>query len=740
MSRSSSRPLLALVVAMAALGGLPQPVLGHADLVGATPAPNSSVAVAPERLVLTFSEPVDATTAFVEVVDAQDSPVDLGGLSIADGGTATADLPELAPGIYTVSYRVASTVDGHVTEGEYAFLVDPTGAAPPPADTARESSPSVNALSVMARWIALAGLLVALGGLVIWASSGRAALAGLPEHERRPPWVLVGVAATLGGVGTLAYLLLTARPMAGAAPGMLLDIGAAFGWTPFAIAMRVTLIAALGAGVVATLAERGRWTGGGFPIAAGALLVFALAGSSVAGHAAAIGGPAFAAIDLLHLLAVAAWLGALPAAVALARRAGAQSWRTLGDVLRRHGRLALVAAPIVVVTGLANSPLVLGRSRDLVASDYGNLLLAKALLVSVALGIGAVNHLALRGRRRSTTVGLIGAELAVAVLAVLTAATMVTIQPASARRDTLTTSAVRPAHFFDEVGGFRVHLAVSLPAPGRQAYRVTIRDGSGGLPDDLEAVELAFTPPAGTDLAPERVPLDVDPATAVWAAAGTHTPVAGTWGVEIVVDRAEGPDGRLAYDLLVADPGPVESVPSPDTGIGLPAPIALAWGLLPSGAVGWLPAFLAGAVVLGLGLLRPSRARAVARGLMGAVLVLAVATPGTRDLVGLASAPSADDLERAPPITAGSAEAGAAVYLANCASCHGADGSGHGTIAILPVPRPLGDVISGATGTELSYRISTGVAGTPMPAFAGLLTPDERSDLIAFLRERWGDQ
>jgi mono/diheme cytochrome c family protein len=43
------------------------------------------------------------------------------------------------------------------------------------------------------------------------------------------------------------------------------------------------------------------------------------------------------------------------------------------------------------------------------------------------------------------------------------------------------------------------------------------------------------------------------------------------------------------------------------------------------------------------------------------------------------------------------------------------------------------------SAAELGYRIANGVAGTPMPAFAGVLSEPERLDLIAYLRSRWAD-
>ena len=127
------------------------------------------------------------------------------------------------------------------------------------------------------------------------------------------------------------------------------------------------------------------------------LLAIGLAGMSVAAHAASYGGPAFAVVDWLHMLAAAAWLGALPALLVLARRGRVAGGPGARPLARRAApapwRARHRGCPAGGADGIANSPLVLGTPRDVVGSDYGNLLLAKATLLAVALGIGAVNHL-----------------------------------------------------------------------------------------------------------------------------------------------------------------------------------------------------------------------------------------------------------------------------------------------------------------------------------------------------------
>jgi len=80
---------------------------------------------------------------------------------------------------------------------------------------------------------------------------------------------------------------------------------------------------------------------------------------------------------------------------------------------------------------------------------------------------------------------------------------------------------------------------------------------------------------------------------------------------------------------------------------------------------------------------------------------------------------------------------GGQVFQANCASCHGPRGLGDGPAAATISPKPP------AVGTELAMqasspalmfrKISVGVAGTAMPAFAAQLTEEQRWNVVAYL-------
>lgn len=739
---------------------LPAAAAGHAELASSDPPANATLTEAPETLTMTFTEAIDAASATVTLLDANQTQIGVGDLTVdASGTTASVPLPDLEPGTYTVSYQVTSAVDGHVTSGLFAFLIDPTGTAPPPNVDTESESLSSGPEVIAARWVGLVAVLVLFGTVLFWLVSARPALASGGVTERHAPWGAILLAAAGAAGGLAVYLTLAARPIV-ASGGHLahgesfpLDLAAPFGWTPFAIAMRIALLGTAAAFLIAAarwvMHDEARRGGreqaiphdGAWLLAAAAASVLALAGTSLAGHAAAEGGLPFAALDLLHLAGVGAWLGTVPGIFLLARRRRDMLPAALG----RHSRVALAAAPVVVLSGLANAPLVIGgSSRELLASGYGNLLVGKVVLFSVAVAIGAVNYFLVRSQSVRGVLTLVGAELAVGALAVLAAAGMVTGQPAANRAPVLTSSAVGAAHLFGTAGESDVHLAVNLPAPGNQLYQVAVSEtGSGAPRTDVQRVILTFIPPAGSGLAEERV--ELEPAEGgLWAIRGPYTPVVGDWQVEVIVRRVGERDESATFPLPVINPLPPQAVPPPDEGSGVPIPLALLWSVLPDGIGGWL--LVAGLLVaVAVASVAQRLARRPALAILRLVLAVAVLVVGlgvgAREMVAAANRapPDAAALPNPLEATPDSISRGRGLFLANCAVCHGTDGGGDGVMAgqVLPM-EPLAEVVPQRSDGELAYRIAVGTAGTRMPAFAGTLSENDRWDLVNYLRSQWG--
>lgn len=771
MSRWRARLSAALALGILGIVLAPTTAFAHAELASSTPAPNATLKQAPTVLVLAFTEPVDPANSSIELLD--ETGQSLPGVqrpSAGDGNRRlTAALPTLTPGIYEVSYRVTSAVDGHVTTGLFAFRFDPTGTLPPPAGTATTASPSVDLATIAARWAALVLLLLLVGTSLFWVVAALPSLADTssghadfsPIGHARLVWAALALISVGTVLALLAFLSLSAAAIGTSGgqsrPSFPLDPVAAFGWTPFAVAMRVALLGCVAACAVAVARlllprpRRGAIAPKGearFLIAALVPATLALGGLSFAGHASANGGPFFAAIDTLHLVAVAAWLGTLGGLALLAwmTRGVVGRGAILGSALARHSRIALVAAPVVAISGLANSPVVIGQVRQVVGSDYGNLVIAKAALFSVAVAIGSANFFLVRRRSFAGVALLVGGEALVGLIAVAAAATMLTIQPGASRVPLLSQSAIQTAHVFLTAGSLQVHAAIDIPAPGDQLYQVAVADANGQPSTDVEHILLDFRPPAGSGLAARPVALarTVDPT--IWAVQGAYTPALGDWTIGVVIQRAGRTDETTTFPLLVQTPIPPQLVPPPDTGIGVPGVLAILW-LLPVGLAGWaLPgvALLGAAGLWLLGTRLGWRSSRLARGVrvarLGLVVValLMVLGVGSRAVVEAANRPTADQ-PNPLPATADSVARGRLIYLANCSSCHGTDGGGNGPQAagMLPAPGAVGSAVAGLDDGELQSLVTNGVAGTQMPSFATRLSENERWDLVNYLHARW---
>jgi methionine-rich copper-binding protein CopC len=103
---------------------LPTEALAHAVLVKAVPAECSTLTAPPPRVELWFSERLEPAYSRASVTDEAGTRVDLGNAAVSreDPKRISLSLPSLAPGRYTVRFRVLS-VDGHVVESSLTFTV-----------------------------------------------------------------------------------------------------------------------------------------------------------------------------------------------------------------------------------------------------------------------------------------------------------------------------------------------------------------------------------------------------------------------------------------------------------------------------------------------------------------------------------------------------------------------------------------------------------------------------------------
>jgi methionine-rich copper-binding protein CopC len=96
----------------------------HAKLSRSDPPTASTLKAAPPEVRLWFTESLEATYSAAHLLDGERRRVDgaEGRVDSVNAALLRMALPPLAPGRYTVVYRVVS-VDSHVTAGELIFRI-----------------------------------------------------------------------------------------------------------------------------------------------------------------------------------------------------------------------------------------------------------------------------------------------------------------------------------------------------------------------------------------------------------------------------------------------------------------------------------------------------------------------------------------------------------------------------------------------------------------------------------------
>lgn len=123
LTRSRRRILLGLAAAGCSAGI--RPARAHAALVRSDPSRRAVLTQSPSHIRLWFSERIEPDYSSISVLDAAGHAVPTGpaAVSPADARLLILDLPPLAPGQYTVRFRINS-IDGHILEASYQFALE----------------------------------------------------------------------------------------------------------------------------------------------------------------------------------------------------------------------------------------------------------------------------------------------------------------------------------------------------------------------------------------------------------------------------------------------------------------------------------------------------------------------------------------------------------------------------------------------------------------------------------------
>ena len=509
--------------------------LGHALPQTSEPAAGSDVAVAPTQVVITFGEAPDPKLSRIDVLDVNGHSVAAGPAAAVPGNAAQLAVPlgPLPDGVYTVSWRTVSAVDGHLASGSFAFGVGVNVAAPgSTAGSGSEVSSPLSPAAVAGRWLLYLGLIGMLGACFVALVVARAVSAStLPLAALCWLFAAVGTAVVIGAQVADA--------------GVPLDEVLSTSLGGPLLARSVPIIVAAG-GILLLWRRPSRariW-----------LLVIALATAAAMladvlnSHAAAQADPTIAITEQwLHILAAGTWMGGLVALLLAVRGTPRES---SGRTVRRFATAAGVGLAIVILTGILRAVTEVGSIDALLSTDFGHLIIAKSSLLVALAGLGAINHfhnvpraaIELRGVRR---VGSTEVTIGVVVL-LLTAGLVNLAPPASAGSLGAASSTGTPSPSASPASGpvvaagsdfgtsVRVELTVSPGSAGFNSFVMQIADYDTGAPVNGADVTLRFSLPARPSLGGSRLDLQAaDPG--IYQATGGNLSIAGSWKVTAVI-------------------------------------------------------------------------------------------------------------------------------------------------------------------------------------------------------------
>lgn len=687
----------------------PRTASAHANLVQSDPPAQASLARAPAQVQLIFSEAVEPRAIEVSVIDRDRRRVDRADVRLADGtnDTAVESLADLPPGVYTIVWKVASAVDGHVTSGRVPFQIGDPGVAPEPLSgdqiggaTSATSGLQSGAVGAIARWLTLLSMLALGGSFAAGPLLLQPALHRLrsisqaePDAAAAPETVaafatdtarrlvrLIWLALALFAFGSVALLLVDA-----AAAGDVSLLGA-FG-SPLADQLRSrrglewlarsALAFFLAAGVALRLItsrpkRQERRAGRLFWWLAVAVVAAMLLLTSVGSHSASVGNGALGVVaDWVHLAAASLWIGGLlffglVLLPAMRLLDGPTRTRLLAFMVPRFSVLAMVSVGAILLTGVFQTYRLLDHLSLLTQITWGRTLLLKLLTVGVLLTLGLFNlaivkprmlryaakmdepsrreAAALRGRFRQ----VVQAEVGLGVLILLLAGALTGVSP-SVAKPAMPDGPFRPFTLDAGAEDLSGRLVLSPGRIGVNRFDLSVRDRSGrGASGAMTAVLriTALDQESGTTEAPLQ-PLGGGRFTG----SGSYLSTVGLWEVAAVIRRAGRDDVSLPFRLSLTD----------------------------------------------------STGRSEAE------------TPR-------AAAPIARGRE---------------LFQQNCVQCHGAGARGDGPLAASLSPPPLDLTVHVPlhTDAELAGWISNGIARTAMPAFSGQVAPEEIQAVINYLRE-----
>ncbi len=757
----------ASMVCVATLLARPDSVEAHANQLRSSPSPLEELEQPPERVIIWFTEAIEPSFSSISVLDQGGAEMTIGDTEFDDTEPQAmwAPLGKLERGTYTVAWRNVSAVDGHNVYGSFFFSVGmPIDAV---SQTDSFDQPLLQARTdPFIRWLIYISIALLFGGLLFELLILGPALSEESERwdnidpSRKSSNIFFILASTAVAVVLLAQIAQLAQQTL-----IVYDIK----WTSLTLTQFANIVADSAWGrywglrfafaVITALslfmAQRVRITSEASSedeqpgllmdslwgiIALASVSVYLALISFSSHNAAAPEDVRWIALssDLAHIVAASFWVGGLvylliSASIHASTRNSPDNRSSLIPLVSRFTPLALLAAAALVASGIVSSLMQVAIPEAL-GTPYGSVLIAKIVLAFVLLAIATYNMLSvakrLKTRREaaSTLKRSVAAESAIAVLALLAAAWMASLEPARQYAERNGIGIDESVSQMIEIDGATAHVSLEPGEVGPNSLSIELADLDGAPLDSTEEVR-ARVKFLDQDFGEPYLPAErIDDGR--WLMEDVQIGVAGAYQIEVNVTRSDSFDSRIAFRFSARSTALASDLIRPDPNTSY---LLLGFQIIIIGVA----LFASGLVRMERFTINLSQYLASSRHLATfGTLFMVIGSLVSINALTIGIGMPKGEIRNPFPLTQGSIAMGEPVYASTCATCHGQGGRGDGPAAagLNPSPADLAVHVPLHSDADLFDFIANGIDGTAMVPQSGNLSQEEIWHLVNFIR------
>jgi copper transport protein len=386
----------------------------HAFVINSNPSSSQTLKSPPTKVEVYLSEPVDLRYSKLNVIGPDGKQIDNKNVQYSNGDEAALSVtlsPDIKDGIYTVSTKMLSQIDGHVTDNAFVFgvgeAVVPNSISSESLQQSSWSSSQLSILDAIARFPALVGQVMivgaAFGTLWLWKPVSKiswlkSAFAQTRNRVDRSLVRLIVIGSVILVVSDFGMIYVQAYSIN---TGIGDAIATKFGTIWIARTVESFVILAIAAVIYLKLKKTSSAIPSKYDILS--ILVVGIAilvTTTLIGHSAAVGNAVPITIDFIHNLAASIWIGSVIylafVVVPKIKKAPLDEYvkaSAVSIIIPRFSTISVLILGIIVITGPFLLYILENNISLTLASLYGKALIAKLVLAAVMISIGGYNQI-----------------------------------------------------------------------------------------------------------------------------------------------------------------------------------------------------------------------------------------------------------------------------------------------------------------------------------------------------------